>query len=361
MYLKRLHITQYKNFEYGEFDFDAKINCLVGDNGTGKTNILDAVYHLSQTKSYFNPVNIQNIRHGEGFFIIEGIFEKDGTEDTIVCSYRKNNKKVVKRNGKEYERFSEHIGVIPVVIISPYDRDLIVENAERRRKFTDHVISQSDKEYLLQLIQYNKVLAQRNALLKYFAKNRTFDPDTLDVLDDQLHTYSVYIHRKRKEFAERIEPLLKEYYAKISGGDEEVGLRYKSRLNTTNLRELLKENLQRDRLLQHTSSGIHRDDMEFLIDGEYPIKKFGSQGQQKSYLIALKMAQFDLLKSQSGAAPILLLDDIFDKLDDSRVSRLIGLVNKDRFGQIFISDTHPERTEVIVAQTGQSYKMIHLK
>jgi DNA replication and repair protein RecF len=359
MFLNSIQLINYKNFTAQSLDFDSKINCLVGNNGVGKTNVLDAIYHLSQTKSYFNPVTLQNIKHGEDFFLIEGNFIKNDEDEHIVCSFKKGQKKIIKRNGKIYERFSEHIGNIPLVIISPSDRDLIVESSETRRKFIDHVISQSDKKYLNDLVNYHKVLAQRNALLKYFFKNRVFNADNLNVYDAQLEMYANPIFEKRKEFIAHISPVFTKHYQSISNGTETVSLEYKSQLSDHSLNDLLHENLPKDRMLQYTGIGIHRDDLEFLIDG-YPIHKFGSQGQQKSFLIALKLAQFDLIQVQMEVTPILLLDDIFDKLDDERVSKLIKMVKEDHFGQIFISDTHQERTENVVKETHQSYKIIAL-
>ncbi|WP_405381653.1 DNA replication/repair protein RecF [Maribacter sp. LLG6340-A2] len=359
MLLNQLSLINYKNFESKELVFDAKINCFVGDNGVGKTNILDAIYHLSFGKSYFNPVSSQNIKHGTDFFVIDGLFEKDDREEKIVCSLKKNNKKIIKRNGKAYDRFSDHIGFLPLVIISPADRDLIVEGSETRRKFIDGVISQSDKSYLQHLINYNKVLSQRNALLKYFAANRTFNKDTLAVYNEQLTTYGTAIFEKRTAFIETFIPIFQEQYNAITGGTEFVKLTYNSKLLDHQLIDLLEKNLEKDRALQYTSVGIHKDDLNFEIN-EYPIKKFGSQGQQKSYLIALKFAQFHFMKSQSKTTPILILDDIFDKLDEHRVAHIISLVNNENFGQIFISDTHAERTEEVVKKIHQSYKIFKL-
>jgi len=359
VYLQSIQLINYKNFSSKSIDFDGKINCLVGNNGVGKTNILDAIYHLSQTKSYFNPITSQNVKHGEEFFMIEGNFNDADRDEHIVCSYKKGQKKVVKRNGKVYERFSEHIGSIPLVIISPSDRDLIIEGSDIRRKFMDHVISQSDKSYLQNLIHYHKVLSQRNALLKYFAKNRTFDATSLEVYDAQLVQYATNIHAKRTSFLKSIIPIFKEHYQAISNGNEVVELQYSSQLNSNLLADLLVQKLEKDRVLQYTSVGIHRDDLDLLIDG-FPIKKFGSQGQQKSFMIALKLAQFDIIKKLSKRTPILLLDDIFDKLDDERVRKLINMVHKNHFGQIFISDTHYERTEKVVKNTKQTYKIFNL-
>ncbi len=359
MFLNKLSLINYKNLATGEFEFNHKINCFVGANGTGKTNILDAIYHLSFGKSYFNPVATQNIRHGANFFVIEGEFKKNKREEKIICSFKKGAKKIIKRNGKPYEKLSEHIGFLPLVIISPADRDLILEGSETRRKFIDGVISQSDKEYLRDLIKYNKVLTQRNSLLKYFALNQTFDATTLSVYDQQLHQYGTPILKKRIAFLDVFIPIFQEQYQRISGGIEEVSLSYQSRLLEDEFLFLLKKSLEKDRALQFTSVGIHKDDLSFEISN-HPIKKFGSQGQQKSFLIALKLAQFQFIKEQAKTTPILLLDDIFDKLDANRVSHIVTLVNDANFGQIFISDTHAERTEQVVKNTHQTYKIFKL-
>jgi DNA replication and repair protein RecF len=291
--------------------------------------------------------------------VIEGNFMLKGREEKIVCSLKRNVKKVIRRNGKAYDKLSDHIGLLPLVIISPADRDLIIEGSETRRKFMDGVISQSDPEYLHSLITYQKAISQRNALLKYFAANHTFDPVTLDIYNEQLHHHGQQIHEKRVAFTEDFVPVFREQYGLISGGSEMVNLVYNSRLHEAPLSELLESNTERDRALQYTSVGIHKDDLDFEI-GSYPIKKFGSQGQQKSYLIALKFAQFHLLKKLVGTTPILLLDDIFDKLDESRVAHIISLVEDENFGQIFISDTHADRTEKIIREIHQSYKMFPL-
>jgi len=359
MHLKKLSLVNYKNFDSRDFDFDTRINCLVGNNGVGKTNVLDAIYHLCFGKSYFNPISTQNIRHGEDFFVIEGNFGKNGREEKIVCSLKRGMKKVIKRNGKVYERLSDHIGLLPLVIISPADRDLIIEGSETRRKFIDGVIAQADKDYLQALINYNKVLMQRNSLLKYFAANRTFDKATLSVYNSQLDTYGGLIYEKRRHFIEAFLPVFAEQYRAISGRNENIGLIYESQLGDASLLQLLEQGIEKDKSLQFTSWGIHKDDLKFEIAG-HPIKKFGSQGQQKSFLIALKFAQFHLLKEESQTTPVLLLDDVFDKLDEQRVAHIITLVDDKKFGQLFLSDTHPERTETIVKKIHQSYKIFKL-
>jgi DNA replication and repair protein RecF len=359
LFLKRISLLNYKNFSEIDFELDSKINCFVGKNGIGKTNILDAIYHLANGKSYFNPLAVQNIKHGEDFFVVDGEFEKNGRTEQILCSLKKGQKKILKRNGKVYEKFSDHIGFIPLVIISPADSDLIIEGSETRRKFIDTVISQLDSSYLQQLIQYQKIISQRNALLKFFALNHVFENDTLSIYNEQLNTLGQFIFEKRKKFLIDFIPIFNNYHLEITNSAETVQLVYQSNLFEKDTLTLLEENISKDRALHYTSVGVHKDDLSFEIDN-YPIKKFGSQGQQKSFLIALKLAQFDFVKKQSGEKPILLFDDIFDKLDEFRVSKIIEMVNKEEFGQLFISDTHPERTENIVKTTLQSYKIFNL-
>ena len=359
MVLKQLSLTNYKNFESKELEFDKNINCLVGENGVGKTNILDAIYHLAFGKSYFNPIAIQNIKHNELFFAINGRFKKENDDLNVLVGLKKGQKKMIKLNGKPYDKFSDHIGSIPLVIISPSDKDLINEGSAVRRKFIDGVISQNDKSYLSYLLAYQKIIAQRNALLKYFMANQKYNQKGLEVYDEQLQEYGTKIFEARKDFLESFIPVFKKLYQTISQKKEDIHLNYKSDLFNNSILNLLKNNAQKDRVLQYTSVGIHKDDLEFLIDG-HAIKKFGSQGQQKTFLIALKLAQFEILKNTTSVTPILLLDDIFDKLDDRRVTQLIRFVNEDTFGQIFISDTHAKRTEEIISKINQGYKMFTL-
>jgi DNA replication and repair protein RecF len=357
--LKKLSLLNYKNIAENSFEFESKINAIVGKNGIGKTTILDAIYHLAVGKSYFNPLSTQNIKHGEEFFVIDGIFEKENRTEQIICSYKKAQKKILKRNGKIYEKFSEHIGLIPIVIISPSDTDLIIEGSETRRKFIDNVISTFDTSYLNTLINYQKTLQQRNALLKYFALNQVFDADNLNIYNEQLSEFGHLIFTKRKDFLEKFIPVFQELYEVISENAEKVTIEYESQLYDDNLETLLIQNLQKDRITQYTTCGIHKDDVIFNIAG-FPVKKFGSQGQQKSFLIALKLTQFDFIKKHTKTLPILLFDDIFDKLDAFRVQQIVNMVNDDVFGQIFISDTHPERTENIIKQTHKSYKIFNI-
>lgn len=359
MFLKQLTLLNYKNIDQQNFDFDTKINCFVGRNGVGKTNILDAIYHLAYGKSYFNPLAVQNIKHDEEFFLLDAVFFKNDKEEKVSCSLKRGQKKIIKRNNKAYEKLSEHIGLIPLVIISPADNDLIAEGSEVRRKFIDGVISVLDQSYLNQLLQYQKLIAQRNALLKYFALNQTFDQDTLSIYNEQLAPLGNTIFEKRQQFLDNFIVIFKKYYDLISDQAETVNLVYQSQLSEDSLENLLQNGIAKDRAAQYTNFGIHKDDLSFEISG-YPIKKFGSQGQQKSFLIALKLAQFEFIKEKSGELPLLLFDDIFDKLDEFRVAKIINMVNNDTFGQIFISDTHSDRTEKIVQQTHQSYKIFNL-
>ncbi|HJS00479.1 MAG TPA: DNA replication and repair protein RecF [Flavobacterium sp.] len=359
MFLKHLTLLNYKNIASKSLDFDSKINCFVGKNGVGKTNILDAIYHLAYGKSYFNPLATQNIKHDEDFFLLDAIIIKKEKEEKISCSIKRGQKKVIKRNNKIYDKLSEHIGFIPLVIISPSDTDLIIEGSETRRKFIDSVISTLDHKYLNELIQYQKLIAQRNALLKYFALNQVFDLDNLSVYDEQLEPLGKSIFEKRENFLQQFTPIFQKYHTIITNESESVQLVYQSQLSNSTMNELFKQNLSKDRALQYTSSGIHKDDLSFEIEG-YPIKKFGSQGQQKSFLIALKLAQFEFIKQQSGELPLLLFDDIFDKLDETRVEKIVSMVNDAVFGQIFISDTHAERTEDIIKSTHQSYTIYNL-
>ena len=361
MYLEHLSLINYKNFEADQFDFDSSINCLVGRNGAGKTTILDAIYHLAFTKSYFNPQSTQNVRHGAELFTLEGKFKIDHRDLDLFVGFKKGTKKTVKLNGKTYDRISDHIGKIPLVIISPADRDLISEGSETRRKFIDSIISQSDSGYLNALLKYNQALSQRNSLLKYFSKNNVFQKDTLALYDELLIENGSIIFEKRNQFLNFFSEHFIEQYKAISPIESEVvEVKYDSELLKTDFKTLLEQSLSKDRLLQYTSTGIHKDDLMLLLNG-YPIKKFGSQGQQKSFLIAMRFAQYAFLKNQKNQKPIVLLDDIFDKLDDQRVMRLVALVENDFFGQLFISDTNSSRTEEVVKATGRPYVIHHLE
>ena len=359
MFLKELSLTNYKNFESLKFSFDTKIICFVGLNGVGKTNILDSIYHLSYTKSYFNPIPSQNIKHGETFFFISGRYMIHDKEENILVSLKKGDKKIIKRNNKLYKKFSDHIGKIPLVLISPDDRNLIIEGSETRRKFIDGIISQTDKEYLNNLIDYNKTLKQRNALLKMFYDNSESLRKTIDIYDRQLSSDAQKIYDKRREFLNEFIPIFKSRYKELSNDKENVEIKHSSDISPDqNLYKLLKNSLEKDLRFQYTTKGIHKDDLNLSLDN-FPIKKYGSQGQQKTFLIAMKLAQFDYL-SKLDSKPILLLDDIFDKLDDARVKQIINLVNQEKFNQIFISDTNKIRSENIIKKVNKSYKIFEI-
>ena len=360
MFLKTLHLINFKNYAEANLDFSPKINCFVGNNGEGKTNLLDAIYYLAFCKSYFNPADSQLIKHDEAFMVLQGEFEKNDSQEKIYAGLKKGQKKQFKRNKKEYEKLSEHIGLIPLVMISPADSQLVLEGSDVRRKFMDLIISQYDSVYLNQLIQYNRALAQRNRLLKKFMEIRRFDEDSLVIWDEQLIQYGEPIHEKRKAFIEEFSPLFQQHYDFISQKKEEVSLIYESQLHTQSFQELLLKQRDKDRRLTYSSGGVHKDDLDFTISG-LPIKKFGSQGQQKTFLLALKLAQAEYLKEVKQVAPILLLDDIYDKLDEQRVSKLMSIVQEDWFGQVFISDTHQDRLADIFKQLNTDYKVFHIK
>jgi len=343
MYLRKLILTGFKNYSQAEFDFSEKINCFVGNNGVGKTNLLDAIHYLSFCKSCFTSLDTQNIRHGEDFFAIHGSYQRgDDAGESVQCIQKKNQRKRFLINKKEYERLADHIGSFPLVMISPYDRDLINDGSELRRKYIDSVISQFDKFYLDDLIQYNRALAQRNALLRSFGEQHYFDPVSLTTWDEQMIRLGGQISARRTAFLEQFTPLFRHYFRFISNGSETVDIKYISQACNGTYRDAFAASIEKDRSAQYCTMGIHKDDLEFLLDG-YPVKRFGSQGQQKSFVIAIKLAQFDYTRDVKGFKPILLLDDIFDKLDDVRVAQLIKLVSENSFGQVFITDTSRER------------------
>ena len=355
-YLKKISIINYKNIVDKEYNLDPKINCFVGNNGVGKTNILDSIYHLALGKSYFNLRNDQLINKNEDFMVIDGLFDLNGKKENIICSIKRGDKKNLKRNGKTYKKFSNHIGLIPVVLISPYDNDLINEGSSERRKFIDSIISQNNKEYLINLIAYSRVIQNRNSLLKQYNKSVDFDLDTIKIYDDQIIKLSEPIFMARKNFFNDFKDIVIEKYDQISENQEKISIEYKSDLFDSEIKNLIENSFQKDVILQYTSSGIHKDDFIFNLDGSR-IKKFGSQGQQKSFLIALKLAQFEYLKNKTGNSPILLLDDIFDKLDLIRVKRIVEIVNSTNFGQLFLSDTDRERIEKVLSSLNLSSKI----
>jgi len=360
MYLQQLSVINFKNYTQAELTFSDGVNALLGNNGAGKTNLLDAIHYLSLCKSYFNPIDSQQIKQGADFFIITGTFERKNQTEAIACSVKRNQKKQFKRNKKDYQRLADHIGLLPLVMVSPYDISIIIEGSEERRKFIDNVISQTDNQYLDELIGYNKVLMNRNALLKQIADTGKYDPTLMEILDEQLINLGERIFNKRKTFMEVFTGIFNQYYVFLSDNAEQVELSYESQLLTDDFAVLLKKNIEKDRLLERTTVGIHRDDLQFVIHG-MPMKKFGSQGQQKSFLIALKLAQYRFLTQEKGFKPLLLLDDIFDKLDDHRVTKLMQMVSDNNFGQVFITDTSTNRVKNIFENIGVKVKLFNVK
>jgi DNA replication and repair protein RecF len=352
MRLKKLSLLHFKNIARQELEFCRGVNCLVGDNGAGKTNVMDAIYYLSMCKSSLPMTDTQSIRHGEEGFLVEGQYVSDEEKnERIVCSFTRKGGKVLKRNGKEYERLADHVGLVPAVIVSPADNALISDAAEERRRYLNACISQLDRPYLANVMRYNAVLAERNRLLKMQP-----DETMLAIYDDQLTDYGTKIHAARQAFAERLQPVVAEYYRILSGDREEVELHYKSELGERPFDEILRAARQKDLVNEYTTSGIHRDDLTLRIGG-YPLRKYGSQGQQKSFLIALKLAQYAVVAEACGEKPILLLDDLFDKLDAGRVEQLIRLVSDEAFGQIFITDCNPTRLKSILDEAGGEYAL----
>jgi DNA replication and repair protein RecF len=342
MWLKNITLLNFKNYSDANVSFSPTVNAFVGDNGAGKTNLLDAIHYLCLCKGYFNPIDTQQIKTNEDLFMIQGDFERQGKNEKITCGVKRNQKKQFKRNKKEYDKLANHIGLFPLVMISPYDTNIIMEGSEERRRFMDNVISQTDSQYLDELILYNKHLLNRNALLKQIAVTRSYDPSLLEIYNDQLVASGLKIFNKRQDFMVHFIPLFNKYYEFLTGGNEEVGLQYQSQLTGSSFEQLLIQAVEKDKVLERTTVGLHKDELIFSIS-DMPLKKFGSQGQQKSFVIALKLAQYAYLQKHKGFKPLLLLDDIFDKLDDNRVSKLMEMVSHHDFGQIFITDTGKDR------------------
>lgn len=352
MYLKKLVLINFKNIAQAEITLSERINCFVGDNGAGKTNVLDAVYYLSMSKSALTMTDGQSVRHGEDFFVVEGTYAGDsGLSDTVNCSFLRRSGKVLKLNGKEYDRMADHVGRFPVVMVSPQDSVLITDAAEERRRYLNAFLSQLDRDYLASLMRYNAVLAERNRFLK-----SSSDEQMLQIYDMQLADHAARIYERRRDIIERMRPLVAEFYRQLSGDREQVEIEYRSELASASMGELLLASRERDIVNGFTTSGVHRDDMSLRIGG-YPLRKYGSQGQQKSFLMSLKLAQYRILAEVCGERPLLLLDDLFDKLDTSRVENLLTLVAGDDFGQIFITDCNRSRLETILSRAGEKYAL----
>lgn len=360
MYLKSLSLINFKNYGSAELAFSGGVNCFTGENGSGKTNLLDAIHYVCLCKGFLNPIDSQNIRQEAPFFVVQGIFELNGETEEVYCGLKKNQKKQFKRNKKEYSRLSDHIGLFPLVIVSPSDQSLILEGSEARRKFIDSVISQFDKQYLEDLVNYNRALAQRNALLKKIAGEGKHDNDSLEIWNEQLNRYGTGVFEAREKFIRTFIPVAQKYYEILSGGKEKTDILYQSQLTKGNFIEQLRSSLKRDIALEYTTVGIHKDDLEFLISG-LPLKRIGSQGQQKSFVIALKLAEFERMREIKQDFPLLLLDDIYDKLDENRVNRLMQIVSKNGFGQLFITDTHRGRIEKHLKNIGKEINYFEVK
>lgn len=359
LHLERLRLLQFRNHREVELELGPEVNCFVGNNGTGKTNLLDAVHYLSLCKSYFEAVDVHNIQHGEDYFMVQGSMHTDAGDDQVLCSVRRGHRKVVSRNRKEYDRMADHVGQYPVVMITPYDGQLVLDGSEVRRRFLDGLIAQFDKGYLDALIRYNRALVQRNTLLKRFAQSGGGSLQDLEPWDEQLVHHGVHVHQVRSAFMQQMVPLLEMHYQGISAGLERVALTYRSSLTDASFRDLLAESWVRDRSAQYTTVGIHKDDLLFTLDDQ-PLKRHGSQGQQKTYLIALKLAQFDLTLARGGKRPILLLDDIFDKIDPLRMRHLLGLMSGQRFGQVLITDTDAQRLHKALDGSDLDVRFFHL-
>lgn len=358
MILEKIAILNYKNIAAATLDLSAKINCFIGHNGAGKTNVLDAIYYLSFCRSAFTNIDTITIRHEQDFSVIEGTYSNElGEPMQLYCGMKRGQKKHFKRNKKEYKRLSQHLGVVPLVFVSPSDSILIEGGSEERRRLMDVVIAQLDINYVEALNNYNKALQQRNALLK---QDDEPDPTLLDILEQQMAATGEQIYEKRKQFIERFLPIFQSNYERISGGREQVGLEYVSHCQRGPLLEVIRRDRAKDRAVGYSLHGIHRDDLELALGG-YPMKRVGSQGQNKTFALALKLSQFSFLRQTSSqTAPLLLLDDVFDKLDADRVEAMVRLVSGDEFGQIFMTDTNREHLDQILRHTQQPYKIFNV-
>lgn len=354
--LHKLNLINFRNYQSAEALFSERFNCLAGANGQGKTNLLDAIHYLSFTKSYFNPIDSQNILHDQPMFVVQGQFQWNSDKAEVYVAQKKAEKKVVRVNKEELGRLADHIGRFPVVMASPTDIELIYEGSDIRRRFADAVISQYDAIYLEDLISYTKALAQRNAQLKQFARSGQFQMDVLEIWDEQLSGLGQRIYDKRVAFSKEFEPIFQSFYKRISGGSEKVSMNYRSQLQQGDMHAQLNEALEKDRALEYTTVGIHKDDWEFRLS-DYPVKKFGSQGQQRSYLLSVKLAQFEFTRVRKNLTPILMLDDLYDKLDDQRVERLVKLISEPEFGQVFITATDPVRIRKLFKDQKDRFKL----
>lgn len=359
MILNSISIINYKNLRAVNLQLSPKTNCFIGHNGSGKTNFLDALYYLSFCRSAYNPIDSQLITHEQDFFVVEGDYSSEvGDAENVYCGMKRGAKKQFKRNKKAYKRLSQHIGLIPLVLVSPADAALIDGGSEERRRLMDMVIAQYDTTYIEALTRCNKALQQRNALLRMEA-----EPDLalLELWEEEMSAQGEVVYAKRAAFVEEFIPVFQNIHERISGGLEQVSLRYISHCQRGDLLEVIRKDRHKDRAVGYSLHGVHRDDLEMLIDG-YQLKREGSQGQSKTYALAMKLAQFDFLKrTASKTTPLLLLDDIFDKLDSQRVERIVELVSGDNYGQIFITDTNREHLDRILQSGTTEYKLFYVE
>ncbi|HAI75971.1 MAG TPA: DNA replication and repair protein RecF [Microscillaceae bacterium] len=360
MALLELSVVQFKNYAESRFQFDSGINCIVGDNGSGKTNLLDAIYYLAMTKSAFQAVDQQNIRQSDDFFRLEGVFEHEAQPFKIYCALQTGQKKIFKVENKPVERLSEHIGRVPLVLVKPDDSYQLNEGSEQRRAFFDHVMSQISQPYLNSLLRYNHALKQRNQLLKQFAEKHWVDHDLLTVYDQVLLTEGHSIAQARSEFMQTFEPVFVQFYRNIADKQEPISLTYASHFADPEFATAFKAARPKDLAMARTTQGIHKDDFGFALQG-LPLKKFGSQGQQKSFAIALKLAQFEVLRQAKGEKPLLLLDDIFDKLDDKRIAKLMEMMASGTFGQVWMTDARPERSHKLLKKVTASKRFFYIR
>lgn len=360
MHLQSIKLNNFKNYQEQAVDLSPRLNCFVGLNGMGKTNLLDAVYFLCLTRSHRSLPDKNLLLHGEPFFRLEGRFIHNKENTKVVVKYAAGQRKVVEQNGSPYERLADYIGRFPVVMIAPEDISLVQDGSEERRRFLDTTLSQIYPDYLQQLLIYNGLLKQRNALLKMFAEHRRFDPALLEAIDSQMPGPAKAVSEKRSAFAAQFAPLFQEIYNAIAGDAEPVSVTLESKTGDSDFAALLLENREKDRALERTSAGPHRDDLVLTLRDQ-PIKKYASQGQLKSFLLALRLAQYELLRREKGLAPLLLLDDIFAKLDEQRVRQLMGLLIEREFGQIFITDTQRSRIEPVVSAFPGEYRIFEVE
>lgn len=344
MLLQSLKAENFKNYEKVSLDFSWGVNCFIGRNGSGKTNLLDAIYYLCTGKSYFNAIDQQLIYMDELYFSVRGTYQRSGHEEDILCVLMKGKKKLIKRNDIPYDRMVEHYGEFPAVMVAPADIELITSGSEERRKWLDSTISLIDQEYLFHLMRYEKILQQRNAELRKLAADSHAQHSLLEVYDQMLVPLGEAIHQRRKDFIEEFLPYFQEYHVILSNGHEDVSLQYVSPLQSTAFEDLLKRSFRKDLVLQRTSAGVHKDDLEFLLFGQ-PLKRFGSQGQQKTFLLALKLAQFRFIRQVKGLTPLLLLDDVCERLDEERLHILFRLISNEEFGQVFVTDSSLPRLQ----------------